>query len=115
MVSLALAISNMKSENVIKKVQKTYADAIRGAAAKNGNSRWGSNESIAVITALVELLVGDEEVGLEGVDAITTEITNVVNPSAFAQALETLPETNPCHIRRPEKGGRKGSKVAGLA
>lgn len=118
---------------VTEKVADTYKAAVRTAVAKGNHSRWGNEESVSVIEALFGLALSDEEVGLEGFDAISQQVSNVVNPSAFAQILEGLPDgtgqdkegkpdkdvdgnpkaAHPAWIRRGKRGGG-GSRTAGL-
>lgn len=98
----------------MEKVAEVYKQAVREAVAKGSHQRWGNAESVGVVESLTELLSSDEEVGAEGFDAIREQVGNVVNPSAFAQVLEGLPEDHPSHIRRPEKGKRGVNKGAAL-
>jgi hypothetical protein len=98
----------------MEKVATVRRDTVRAQVARGNHSRWGGAESVAVIEELVSLLVSDEEVGAEGFDAIREAVTEVVNPSAFAQVLEKLDESHPAHIRRPEKGKRTSKAGEGL-
>lgn len=91
-----------------KEIHEEFKGLVRKTVAANGNTRFGEKESLDVIEGLVDILTNDEEAGNEGFDSIREHIRLVVNPSAFAQRLEKLPEGHPSRITR-EKGTR--SKV----
>lgn len=74
-----------------QKVQEAFRSIVGTLTARN-RARWGNAESVEVIEKLVELLQSDEEIGLEGFDAIRARVAQMVNPSAFAQNLEELPD-----------------------
>lgn len=93
--------------NVNDKVKEANKNAVRAAAKAGGNSRWGEAESLAVIEELFNLAISDEEVQVEGFDAIRDCVAAVINPSAFAQRLEKLPEDHPARIVRVKGASRK--------
>ncbi len=118
----------------MKKVIEAFKAEVRKQVAKGGHSRWGNDESVAVIAELVSVMNSDEELSAEGFDAIRDKVAEVVNPSAFAQRLESLPDgtgfdadgkaeepngvdadgkpthvAHPAWIRRPKKGKRTTS------
>jgi hypothetical protein len=97
------------SEASTSKVKEAFKAAVRSAVAKGNHARWGEAESTAVIEALFDLALSDDEVGSEGFDAIRANVARVVNPSAFAQYLDKLPKDHPASITRPARGSG-GSK-----
>lgn len=124
------------SQKVIEKVSATFRQTVRAQVAKGNHSQWREGDSLAVIEEMVGLLTSDEEVGAEGFDAIRDQMKRVVNPSAFAQSLEGLPDgsgknkdgeadgsvdpesgkfvatpAHPSWIRRAEKGKRAGKSL----
>ena len=115
--------------NAITKVSETFKSAVRAEVAKGNHARWGERESVNVIEALFGLSESDADVQAEGFDAIRDKVAEVVNPSAFAQKLETLPDgtgvnadgeaetqgivdgkftSHPAWIRRAKRGTKKG-------
>lgn len=126
--SLPITLMN---KTISEKVAATFRTSVREAVAKGNHSRWGEGESAQVIEALVELLVSDDEVSADGYDAIREQVRRVINPSAFAQGLEDLPDgsgkdkdgqddkdadgnpkpAHPSFIRRVGKGKRGGKAM----
>lgn len=100
----------MKSET-LQEIKDTFKTVVRQQVAKGGKVRWGEAESLAVIEALVEVMVTNEDATAEGFDAIRANVGQVVNPSAFAQTLEKLPKDHPASITRPKRGtgGSRGA------
>lgn len=115
----------MKSET-LQEIKDTFKTVVRQQVAKGGKVRWGEAESLAVIEALVDVLVSNEDAQADGFDAIRTNVGQVVNPSAFAQTLEKLPAVgfdekgqplaggtfpHPARIVRPKRGtgGSRGA------
>lgn len=116
---------------VAEKVSAAFKEIVRKRVAAGNHTQWGNADSVAVVVALVELMVNDDEVQLEGTDAIEGQIGLVVNPSAFAQRLEEFPDgtglrangdkdldaegkpvaAHPSYIRRPKKGTSRGVKL----
>jgi len=91
--------------SVADKVKATFKAARNTALEKNGHTRFAEAEQLAVIEALVDLLVNDEAVALEGYGAIAPAVAAVANASSFAQTLEKNGI-----ITRNKKGGG-GSKA----
>lgn len=96
----------MTDENK-KAIADAFRDTVRAQVKEGGNTRWGERESTAVIEALADTAYGLEE----GFDGIRDLVRRVVNPSAFAQFLESQPKTHPAHIRRPGRGKRNATAV----
>jgi hypothetical protein len=118
--------------NAITKVSETFKATVRAEVAKGNHARWGEKESVNVIEALFGLGESDADVQAEGFDAIRDKVAEVVNPSAFAQKLETLPDgtgfdaegkaetqgivdgkftSHPAWIRRTKRGGKKSATL----
>lgn len=117
--------------SVQQKVADVFRKAVRERVAANNHAAWGNADSAKVIEALVDLVISDDEVQLEGTDAISGQILAVVNPSAFAQKLEELPDgsgktadgeadvdaegvakaAHPSFLRRPKKGTGRGKAL----
>lgn len=76
----------MTEENK-QKITVAFATAVKEQLKTSGGG-WGGGNSTAVIGALVETMVGEEEIALEGFDAIRLYVGQLVNPSAFRQKLE---------------------------
>lgn len=93
-----------------EELKKVFVQAVTVAVAKGGGVRWGEAESLAVVEAMVEAMLASDDAMAKGFDAIRANVGKVVNPSAFAQALEKLPEGNPRRIVRPKRG-TGGSRV----
>lgn len=91
-------------------IKEAYQATVAEQVKKGANARWGEAESVAVIKAVVK--AGAMESGLDEVEAnaladnVVAEVARVVNPSAFAQRLEKLPDGHACKITR-SKGERK--------
>lgn len=93
------------------KIKEAFKAKVREQVALGNHVKWGESDSLAVIAELVSVLQSDEELALEGFDAIRANVSQVVNPSAFAQVLEKLGTEHPSHIRRPKRG-TGGSRAA---
>lgn len=97
---------------VNKALNTTWAKALIKMVESGKGIAWGNAQSAGMIEAMVDLLLNNEDVALEGYDAIEPYILRVVNPSAFAQALEeasvkylkTKGEKAPFHLERPKRG-----------
>lgn len=100
----------MKPETLAE-IKDTFKTVVRQQVAKGGKVRWGEAESLAVIEALCDVLLTNEDAGADGFDAIRANVGQVVNPSAFAQTLEKLPKDHPASITRPKRGtgGSRGA------
>ena len=97
----------------IQEINETFKTLVRQQVAKGGGTRWGEAESTEVIAGLVDLLVTNEDASTEGFDAIREKVSRVVNPSAFAQVLEKLPEGHASRIVRAKRGSG-GNRAADL-
>lgn len=110
--------------NVKEQIDQIFRTTVAAQVEAGNHARWGNDESVAVIRALADVAFGDLN---EGFDAIEARVAQVVNPSAFAQSLETLSDGSgkdrdgnkddrpaaKCWIRRPSRGTRRG-KDSGL-
>lgn len=108
------------------KIKEAFKAVVRERVALGNHARWGESDSLAVVEKLVEVLQGDDELALEGFDAIRANVGQVVNPSAFAQVLEKLPDgvdkdangvvqpAHPSFIRRPKRGTGGSRAVSDL-
>lgn len=76
----------------MNKVTEAFRKAVEAQVVKGGRRTWGADDSCAVIESLVDCLINEKEVASEGYDAIADRVKKVVNPSAFAQVLESLPD-----------------------
>lgn len=80
----------------MKNITEAFKQSVRTSAAKGGHIRWGENESTAAIVAAI--VAGAMESGLDEIEAnalatnLTPYVREVVNPSAYAQKLEQLPD-----------------------
>ena len=80
----------------MKTITEAFKTSVRNSAAKAGHIRWGENESTAAIVAAI--VAGAMESGLDETEAtamasnLTPYVREVVNPSAYAQKLEQLPD-----------------------
>lgn len=68
-------------------VKDTFQAAVKTELAKSNGSKWGAEESLAVIMALIIDETGAEEIGEN--EELKGAIKTVINPSQFAQALES--------------------------
>lgn len=68
-------------------VKETFQAAVKAELAKSNASKWGSEESLGVIMALLVDETGAPEL-LENKE-LAAAIKTVINPSQFAQALES--------------------------
>jgi len=100
---------NMNNDTKIM-LAEAFKVSVRKFVAQNNHSKWGEAESVGVISDMVDALMSDDDASAEGFDAIRAFCAKVVNPSAFAQSLEKLPDSHPAHIVRPKRGsgGAKG-------
>lgn len=98
-------------KSVETKVAEVFQKALRGQVKARAHKTFGQADALVVIERLVELVVSDEEVGLEGFDAIKQYVDRVLNTSQLCAVLEKLPEDHPAHIRRDKKpaGTAKGA------
>lgn len=103
----------MKAETIAE-IKETFKVTVRAQVGKGGHVRWGEAESLAVVEALCDVLLNNEDAQADGFDAIRENVRQVVNPSAFAQKLEDLPIEHPSHIRRPKRGTRTASTASEL-
>jgi hypothetical protein len=89
---------------------EAFKVSVRKFVAQNNHSKWGEAESVGVISDMVDAMTSNDYALEEGFDSIRAFCAKVVNPSAFAQSLEKLPDTHPAHIVRPKRGsgGAKG-------
>lgn len=95
-----------------KQVQSVFGAKVAERVKLGGNVSWGGDDSVATIEALADAAYSLDE----GFDLIRGYVSELVNPSAFAQKLEKLPEGSACHITRPKRERGKGSDaMAGLA
>ena len=70
---------------------EAFKTSVRKAVAKGNHARWGEAESVAVVSDMTDALMSDEDASAEGFDCIRGYVAKVVNPSAFAQSLDKLP------------------------
>lgn len=77
-------------------INQAFKQAVRSAAAKSNHAKWGETESTSSICAAIEAAA--MESGMDEVEAkamvqnLTPYVREVVNPSAYAQKLEQLPD-----------------------
>ena len=96
-------------------MKDTFKQAVREAVENGGHARWGEAESLSVCKAVIAKAAGES--GLDEIEAqalannAATYIQKVINPSAFAQILEKLPEGHASRIVRPKRG-TGGSRAA---
>ena len=98
----------VKPLTLAQRAEKVFKAARDGAIAGNGYAKFAEAEQMAVIEAMVDFLVNDEEALTEGFDAIRPSIQAVSNASAFAKLLEKKGK-----IVRAKKGS--GGSKAGFA
>lgn len=67
-------------------IKEVFQTEVKAQLAKSNGTKWGNDESVAVIMALITDETGSDDTAknAEFVEAVK----KVVNPSAFAQALE---------------------------
>lgn len=76
-------------------IKEVFQAAVKTELAKSNNSKWGAEESLAVIMALLADETGETKyLATEGQDLvdiapIRDAIKTVINPSQFAQGLES--------------------------
>jgi len=71
-------------------IKEVFQQTVKAELAKSNGTKWGAKESVAVILALIADETGGPDADPSGFDAEFVEaITKVVNPSAFAQSLES--------------------------
>lgn len=76
-------------------VKDVFQATVKSELAKSNSSKWGAEESLAVIMALLADETGEPKyLATEGQDLIDISpikdaIKTVINPSQFAQALES--------------------------
>ena len=77
-------------------INQKFKGAVRALIAKGNHVKWGESDSVAVIVAMATAI--GEESGLSAVEAtalgeaLAPYAAKVVNPSAFAQGQETMPD-----------------------
>lgn len=84
-------------------VKDIFQASVKAELAKSNNSKWGAEESLAVIMALIVDETGAPEIAEN--EELKAAIKTVINPSQFAQALES--EKPPMLVRT---GGKKRMK-----
>lgn len=68
-------------------IKDVFQAAVKAELAKSNNSKWGADESLGVVMALIIDETGAEEIGENA--ELKAAIKTVINPSQFAQALES--------------------------
>lgn len=68
-------------------VKEVFQKSVLAQLAKNNNTKWGAEESVAVIIDLLVDNTGAEELREDA--ELVQAIKKVVNPSQFAQSLES--------------------------
>lgn len=68
-------------------VKEVFQASVKAELAKSNNSKWGADESLAVIMALLVDNTGAPELAED--EELKAAIKTVINPSQFAQALES--------------------------
>lgn len=80
----------------MKSITEAFKASVRNSAAKSNHARWGEVESTSAIVAAI--VAAAMESGLDETEAtamatnLTPYVREVVNPSAYAQKLEQLPD-----------------------
>lgn len=68
-------------------VKDVFQATVKSELAKSNSSKWGAEESLAVIIALIVDETGAPEMAEN--KELVAAIKTVINPSQFAQALES--------------------------
>lgn len=68
-------------------IKEVFQAAVKTELAKSNNSKWGADESLAVIIALFVDETGEPAIADNA--ELVAAIKTVINPSQFAQALES--------------------------
>lgn len=68
-------------------IKEVFQAAVKTELAKSNNSKWGAEESLAVIIALLIDETGAPEIASN--EELKAAIKTVINPSQFAQGLES--------------------------
>lgn len=110
MTTTDTAVNEAKS--VEQKVAETFQQALRAQVAQRAHKTFGQADALVVIERLFELVVSDEDVQLEGFDAIKQYVDRVLNTSQLCAVLEKLPEDHPAHIRREKKATTAKSGIS---
>lgn len=79
------AVENERTNHMA--VKDVFQAAVKTELAKSNNSKWGAEESLAVIVALIIDETGEPAVAENS--ELLGAIKTVINPSQFAQALES--------------------------
>lgn len=84
-------------------LKAVFQKAVQTRVEANGRSGWGGEDSLKVIEELADAAYSNDE----GFDGIRSWVASLVNPSAFRQVLEGLPEGHPRKLKATEKKTRK--------
>lgn len=85
-------------------IKDVFQASVKAELAKSNGTKWGNDESVNVILALIADNVGGDDCSKDS--EFVAAIKKVVNPSAFAQALESKDM-----LKRATKGERTKSAL----
>lgn len=89
-----------------------FKNSVRSEVKKTNGTAWGETQARAVMLALLEAFIGDDDALLEGTDALLPFLMHptfkMFNPSSTAQNLEKLPASGFDEHGEPAVGGTFG-------
>lgn len=87
-------------------IKDVFQASVKAELAKSNGTKWGNDESVNVILSLIADNVGSDDCSKD--TEFVAAIKKVVNPSAFAQALEGM---KPPMLTRQSRGAKTKSAL----
>ena len=90
-------------------IRDVFQSAVKAELAKSNGTKWGNDESVNVILALFCDNVGEDSMAQDA--EFVAAIKKVVNPSAFAQSLESTKIDGKAMLTRQSRGAKTKSAL----